>query len=95
MAQYDRRYAQMGSATQTGVAVDEGLRTYMLTVYNYMAAGLALTGIVAYFLFTQAVTNDASLAAQSARGALAIKRGLFLTPLGAALYTTWLSAFSR
>jgi FtsH-binding integral membrane protein len=78
----------MGSTTQTGVAVDEGLRTYMLTVYNYMAAGLALTGIVAYFLFTQAVTNDASLAAQSARGAMAIKRGLFLTPFGATLYTT-------
>jgi FtsH-binding integral membrane protein len=33
---------------RTGVAVDEGLRTYMLGVYNYMAAGVALTGIVAY-----------------------------------------------
>ena len=28
--------------------VDEGLRSYMLRVYNYMASGLALTGIVAY-----------------------------------------------
>lgn len=28
--------------------VDEGLRAYMLRVYNYMASGLALTGIVAY-----------------------------------------------
>ena len=28
--------------------VDEGLRQYMLRVYNYMASGLALTGIVAY-----------------------------------------------
>ena len=27
---------------------DVGLRSYMLRVYNYMAAGLALTGIVAY-----------------------------------------------
>ncbi len=28
--------------------VDEGLRQYMLRVYNYMASGLALTGVVAY-----------------------------------------------
>jgi FtsH-binding integral membrane protein len=31
-----------------GAALDMGLRRYMLSVYNYMAAGLALTGIVAY-----------------------------------------------
>jgi uncharacterized protein len=28
--------------------IDQGLRSYMLRVYNYMASGLALTGIVAY-----------------------------------------------
>jgi hypothetical protein len=31
-------------------AIDQGLRTYMLGVYNYMAAGLAITGVVAYAL---------------------------------------------
>ena len=31
------------------VAIDQGLRSYMLRVYNYMASGLALTGIVAAF----------------------------------------------
>jgi hypothetical protein len=31
------------------VDIDVGLRQYMLRVYNYMAGGLALTGIVAYF----------------------------------------------
>jgi uncharacterized protein len=30
------------------VGVDAGLREYMLRVYNYMAGGLAITGIVAY-----------------------------------------------
>jgi hypothetical protein len=37
--------------TQTAVPqvdIDVGLRQYMLRVYNYMAGGLALTGIVAY-----------------------------------------------
>lgn len=28
--------------------VDQGLRSYMLRVYNYMTTGLALTGVVAY-----------------------------------------------
>jgi FtsH-binding integral membrane protein len=32
--------------------VDEGLRTHMLRVYNYMSAALALTGIVAWFSAT-------------------------------------------
>src|SRR5271169_1060739 len=32
----------------TQVGIDVGLRDYMLSVYNYMASGLALTGIVAY-----------------------------------------------
>ena len=30
-----------------GVAYDEGLRSYMLSIYNYMASGVLLTGIVA------------------------------------------------
>ena len=34
--------------TLTQAQVDEGLRSYMLRVYNYMGAGLALTGSVAY-----------------------------------------------
>ena len=32
-------------------AYDVGLRQHMLRVYNYMASGLALSGIVAYGLF--------------------------------------------
>lgn len=32
------------------VAFDQGLRSYMLRVYNWMASGVALTGIVAYLV---------------------------------------------
>lgn len=32
------------------LAIDQGLRAYMLGVYNYMAIGLAITGVVAYAL---------------------------------------------
>jgi FtsH-binding integral membrane protein len=31
------------------IGIDAGLRQYMLRVYNYMAGGLAITGVIAYF----------------------------------------------
>ncbi|HEX8374474.1 MAG TPA: Bax inhibitor-1/YccA family protein, partial [Geminicoccaceae bacterium] len=33
-------------------AIDEGLRSYMLSVFNYMALGLAITGLVAFVVGT-------------------------------------------
>ncbi|MGE5546867.1 MAG: Bax inhibitor-1 family protein [Solirubrobacterales bacterium] len=41
----ERRY--MTAAQVEAAQIDVGLRQYMLRVYNYMASGLALTGIVA------------------------------------------------
>jgi FtsH-binding integral membrane protein len=38
------------TATADAAAVDAGLRSYMLRVYNWMASGLLLTGIVAYVI---------------------------------------------
>ena len=43
------RQTVFSRATDSAV-MDEGLRTYMLRVYNYMASGLALTGVVAYIV---------------------------------------------
>ena len=48
MSDYDRNVAAFPRAGQP-VAVDAGLRAHMLTVYNYMAVGVALTGVVAFF----------------------------------------------
>ena len=47
MAFETNRPAWTGTAT-TVSAIDVGLRQHMLRVYNYMASGLLLTGIVAY-----------------------------------------------
>jgi FtsH-binding integral membrane protein len=47
--QHAAHEAERGTATVVPMAVDVGLRAYMLRVYNYMAGGLALTGAVAYF----------------------------------------------
>lgn len=58
MAQFDQKtFLRPGAAAGTGVSVDQGLRSYMLGVYNYMAAGVALTGAVAYSLNLMAVQN--------------------------------------
>ena len=38
------------TATKSQAQVDVGLREYMLKVYNYMATGLGLTGLTAYFV---------------------------------------------
>ena len=37
-------------AAGTSAVVDEGLREYMLKVYNYMAGGLCVTALVAYLI---------------------------------------------
>ena len=38
--------------------IDQGLRAYMLKVYNYMASGVLLTGVVALFFFKMAVVTS-------------------------------------
>jgi FtsH-binding integral membrane protein len=42
------RSTEIVTATMSRAAIDAGLRQFMISVYNYMASGLALTGIVAY-----------------------------------------------
>ena len=52
----DKRF--MTRAEAEAASIDVGLRQYMLQVYNYMASGVALTGIVAYIVAaTPALTN--------------------------------------
>jgi FtsH-binding integral membrane protein len=48
MSDFDRNVAAFPGAARA-VAVDAGLRAHMIRVYNYMAAGVALTGVVAWF----------------------------------------------
>ncbi len=59
-------------------AIDEGLRAYMLKVYNYMTTGLVLTGFIAYFF------GKASVEAY-------LPQGVVLTPLGNALFNSGLA----
>ncbi|HEY6027378.1 MAG TPA: Bax inhibitor-1/YccA family protein [Pseudolabrys sp.] len=60
MSDFDRNYAARGIGTAQSAAIDVGLRAYMLRIYNYMAAGVALTGVVAWFTYMNAAVTDAS-----------------------------------
>jgi len=75
MSDFDRNIAaRRGFGADRAVAIDAGLRAYMIRVYNYMAAGVALTGVVAWLTYASAVTTNAA-------GQLA------LTPYGQAIYS--------
>ena len=60
MSDFDRNVAARGGFADRTAAVDAGLRAYMLRVYNYMAAAVALTGVVAWLTFNAAVVTDAA-----------------------------------
>jgi FtsH-binding integral membrane protein len=76
MSDFDRNYAAAtrGVSADRAAVIDAGLRAYMIRVYNYMAMGVALTGIVAWATFQAAVV-------QSASGAIT-----GLTPFGQAIF---------
>ena len=62
MSDFDRNYstATRGASAGRAVSTDAGLRAYMIRVYNYMAIGVGLTGIVAWFTFRASVMTDAN-----------------------------------
>ena len=76
MSDLDRNYAASprGYAADRAV-IDAGLRAHMIRVYNYMAIGVALTGLVAWFTFQAAATTTAG-------------GGIALTPLGQTLFNS-------
>lgn len=91
MAEFERQgYGRFGPTVARGdlTAVDQGLRAYMLQVYNYMGLGLLITGLAAYFIYTMAVTADPSAAMLVQGKPAAIRSGVYLTGLGYALYVS-------
>jgi len=55
MAEYDRQ--TMGARAGSAAVIDQGLRSYMLRVYNYMTGGLVITGLVAFFTSQWALSS--------------------------------------
>jgi len=66
MSDLDRNYASpFGRAgARDTAAVDAGLRSYMLRIYNYMTIGLAITGFAALGVYMGAVTDASNAVAK-------------------------------
>jgi uncharacterized protein len=80
MADYRNIQARTSAGVRVDAGIDQGLRSYMLKVYNLMGIGLAVTGFAALAIVYLATTNDASLAAAQ------LPNGKMLTNLGVAIY---------
>jgi uncharacterized protein len=72
MSNFDRNYAT-GVGAGRAVAIDAGLRAYMIRVYNYMATGVALTGVVSWLTYQLAGGDSIRIAGRAMVG---------LTPFG-------------
>ncbi len=77
-AQYGRPLTRAEAAV-----VDEGLRAYMLRIYNYMVLGLAITGVAALGVYMLSVTTDPALAVAKVRNIMLTNVGyvLFVSPV--------------
>ncbi|WP_296706310.1 Bax inhibitor-1/YccA family protein [Rhodoblastus sp.] len=90
MSNFDRNAAPWSRGyARTGADVDQGLRAFMLGVYNHMSIGLALTGLFALgvnMLAVSGVPTQFQLGSHT-----------YLTSFGAAIYTSplrWVIMFA-
>ena len=96
MSDFDRNVAARGGfGADRALAIDAGLRAHMIRVYNYMAAAVALTGVVAWFTFQSVVTPTppARLSRMTPLGQLIFSTPgmivLFLATLGMVFFISW------
>ena len=68
------------AGARADTSIDEGLRAYMIKVYNLMALGLVITGLAAFGTMMLATTNDPASAVAT------LGNGKMLTSLGQTLY---------
>ena len=87
-------YAGPRSWADSAADVDVGLRKYLLGVYNYMASGLALSGIVAYGLFASPELASIFFQVQAGRvvGLNLLGWIAIFAPLGLLLLTSFRAA---
>ncbi|QRG08305.1 Bax inhibitor-1/YccA family protein [Xanthobacter dioxanivorans] len=83
MSDYDRNVAGRfnPSVARSQAAIDQGLRTYMLSVYNYMVLGLAITGAAALGIFMLSTSATPTGLAQ-------VAPGMYLTQFGYTLFAS-------
>ena len=87
MSDFDRNIATARTGYRTDqVAIDAGLRAYMIRVYNYMAAGVALTGVVSWLTYQAAGGDAIQVAGNRITGLTAFGQAIFGGPLTIVLF---------
>jgi uncharacterized protein len=82
MSDFDRNIAAARTGYRTDqVAIDAGLRAYMIRVYNYMTAGVALTGLVAWFAYQAAGGEAIHIVGNQISGLTPFGHAIFASPL--------------
>jgi hypothetical protein len=69
---------QSYTKTADQLVIDEGLRAYMLKVYNYMTTGLLVTGLIAFFFGKASIITNGT---GEIVGLTSVGQLLFLSPL--------------
>src|SRR5215210_1455616 len=89
MQPYEQNRSAWGTtATRAQVEVDQGLRAFMLGVYNNMVLGLAISALVALGVNRLAVTANLADAYRNSAGQAVRMGGQYLTGFGYTLYGT-------
>ncbi|MEN3929513.1 Bax inhibitor-1/YccA family protein [Microvirga sp. W0021] len=92
MQQFEQnRHAINAGAVRSEAQIDQGLRTFMLGVYNHMVLGLAISALVALGI------NKLAIASSADQAVARIGQSVYLTAFGKALYGSplmWLVALA-
>ena len=93
--EFNKQDIRSRTSTSETHVIDEGLRAYMLKVYNYMASGILITGFVSLILFKLSVVTsaDGSIAGLTNIGNALYNSALMwvvmLAPLGVVFYMSF------
>ena len=79
--EFNRQNTTTKSSISDTHVIDQGLRTYMLKVYNYMASGVFLTGVVSLLMFRLSGGYDIQISQSGITGLTKIGQILFASPL--------------
>ena len=79
--EFNKQNTTVKSSISEAQIVDQGLRNYMLKVYNYMGSGVFLTGIVSLLLFKLSGGYDIQVSSTGITGLTGIGQALFASPL--------------
>ena len=96
--EFNKQNIQSRTTSATTHEIDEGLRSYMLKVYNFMASGVLLTGFISLLVFEisggmEITLGQGGLTGLTAFGQLIFNSGfkwlVMLAPLGIVIYMSF------